>query len=302
MELQQLRYFVQVAKVESVSKAASLLHVSQPALSKSIIKLEQELGCNLFDRTGKRLFLNEKGRRFLSGVEQCLRELGEAVSVVATDDDDAERTLALGVFGTQGPAIECVQRFMELNPNVNVVFDTRQRTVSDRASREFDALFYPDTDAFSHISGVAYAYEQLMLMVPANHRLASRESVDLAECKREPFIFSNTTAGSYEAGYQKCLESGFVPNVHIVAASGAARIRFVEAGLGIAFVASPTRRSGSHSSKLVALDGEKTSEALMFACAPECVLSLTARAFRDFAIGFFGIPADKHTLELFEKN
>lgn len=302
MELQQLRYFVQVAKVESVSKAASLLHVSQPALSKSIIKLEHELGCALFDRTGKRLALNDKGRCFLRAVEQCLRELGEAVSVVAADDDDTERTLTVGVFGSQDSAIECVQRFMELNPRVNVTFDARRQTVTDHIAREFDALFYPDTEAFARVSGVAYAYDQLMLLVSAGHRLAGRASVDLAECRNEPFIFSNTTAGSYEEGYQRCLDSGFAPHVRVVATSGAARSRFVEAGLGVTFATSPTRVSGSQSSTLVALDGEKSSQALMFACAPERMLSPTAQAFRDFALGFFGVPIDKRTLDLFERN
>lgn len=71
MELQQLRYFVRVAQVESISKAAKSLHISQPALSKSIMRLEQELGCDLFDRTGKRIHLNEKGREFLGGVARA---------------------------------------------------------------------------------------------------------------------------------------------------------------------------------------------------------------------------------------
>lgn len=62
MELHQLRYFVQVARLESVSKASQALHISQPALSKTIGKLEDELGCQLFDRTGKRLLLNDRGR------------------------------------------------------------------------------------------------------------------------------------------------------------------------------------------------------------------------------------------------
>lgn len=78
MELHQLRYFVQVAKLESASQAAETLHVSQPALSRSISKLEGELGATLFDRVGRRLLLNDRGRMYLRSVEGLLRGLSEA--------------------------------------------------------------------------------------------------------------------------------------------------------------------------------------------------------------------------------
>lgn len=302
MELQQLRYFMQVAKVESISKAASTLHLSQPALSKSIIKLEQELGCDLFDRTGKRISLNDRGRTFAKGVECALRELGDVVAVVGTADEELEQSLSVGVLGSQNSAVECVQRFMELNPHVNVTFDARRQTTTEHVARDFDAVFFPGIEDFSHVSGVVYAYEQTMLLVPAGHRLANEESVDLAECRNEPFVFMNTTAGTYEQSYRRCIESGFVPRVRAVTTSGMARNRFVEAGFGISFVTVSTRSSGSARSRLVAMRGEKASEPLLFACGPERSLSDAARAFRNFALGFFGIPTDRHTLDLFEKN
>lgn len=78
MEFQQLAYFIECANMESISEAAAALHISQPALSKSVKKLENELGFSLFDRTGRRIRLNERGRIFLQGVETSLRDLNEA--------------------------------------------------------------------------------------------------------------------------------------------------------------------------------------------------------------------------------
>lgn len=85
MEIHQLKYFICVAKLESISKAATTLHLSQPALSKSIAKLEDELGVLLFDRSGKRLHLNDRGRLFLEGAEKALRELDSAAASVSAE-------------------------------------------------------------------------------------------------------------------------------------------------------------------------------------------------------------------------
>lgn len=75
MNIFQLRYFVSVAQLENISKAADLLHLSQSSLSKSIAKLEAELGMPLFQRSGKHIVLNEQGRRFWEFSSMVLREL-----------------------------------------------------------------------------------------------------------------------------------------------------------------------------------------------------------------------------------
>ena len=74
MNIQNLRYFATAAKLENVSKTAGLLHASQSAVSKNILALEEELGVRLFDRIGKKLVLNDAGRRFLQSCEIILEE------------------------------------------------------------------------------------------------------------------------------------------------------------------------------------------------------------------------------------
>ena len=75
MNIAQIRYFVVAAQVQNLSTAAEMLHLSQPALSKSIAKLEQELGTPLFSRKGKNVILNEQGKAFLARAWISLREL-----------------------------------------------------------------------------------------------------------------------------------------------------------------------------------------------------------------------------------
>ena len=82
MEWQQLEYFCVVAKTEHFRKAAELLNISQPALSRSIKKLEEELGICLFDRIGRSVKLNQFGRVFLKRVENGLNEISYGVEEI----------------------------------------------------------------------------------------------------------------------------------------------------------------------------------------------------------------------------
>ena len=79
MEWQQLEYFVTVAKLEHMTRAAEALAISQPALSRSISKLEEELGVPLFDRQGRSIMLNRYGELFLYRVQRMRKEYEKAV-------------------------------------------------------------------------------------------------------------------------------------------------------------------------------------------------------------------------------
>ena len=79
MELRHLRYFVAVAEMENVSRAALKLHVSQPALSRQIRDLEDEIGFSLLERTAKSVRLTDAGRAFLDNARALLQQADEAV-------------------------------------------------------------------------------------------------------------------------------------------------------------------------------------------------------------------------------
>lgn len=69
-DLKQLSYFREIARKESISKASEVLFISQPALARSLHQLEEEFGCNLFERVGRRIQLNDKGRVALDYANQ----------------------------------------------------------------------------------------------------------------------------------------------------------------------------------------------------------------------------------------
>ncbi|SFC88903.1 regulatory helix-turn-helix protein, lysR family [Bacillus sp. OV322] len=78
MELLQLKYFQTVARLEHMTHAAEELKIAQPSLSKTISRLEEDLGVPLFDRIGRQIKLNQYGKTFLTRVDRIFMELGEA--------------------------------------------------------------------------------------------------------------------------------------------------------------------------------------------------------------------------------
>lgn len=87
MNINQLKYFVVVANQESITKASNILYVSQPAVSKTIKQLEDELDTKLFDRTGRTLKLNRAGKLFYSYVNDSLEELDRGINAVKGGPD-----------------------------------------------------------------------------------------------------------------------------------------------------------------------------------------------------------------------
>src|SRR5215468_11240378 len=97
MELRHLRYFVAVAEMENVSRAATQkLHVAQPSLSRQIRDLEDEVGVPLFERTAKSVRLTDAGRAFLDEARALLKHIGDVVVKVRTIPRKNETELQVG--------------------------------------------------------------------------------------------------------------------------------------------------------------------------------------------------------------
>ena len=105
MELRQLEYFAEVCRVRNFTKASENLHVAQPAVTKSIQRLEEELGTQLIDRTVKPLRLTERGERFYRRVEDILRRLEDAAAEAA-EQVNSHRPLSVCVSPMSGILVD----------------------------------------------------------------------------------------------------------------------------------------------------------------------------------------------------
>ncbi len=303
VDFYQLRYFKEVARTESISKAAADLNITQPALSKSIAKLEEELGVALFERHGKRLCLNDCGRYFQSDVKRILNELEDSAHALRRLEAGQEGSVRIAVFGPQKAALACVTQFMGDNAGARVTFEARQAQVSRHILHEFDIVFYAAGNDFESVVGVPSGLSRTLLGVPKSHPLAGNEvPVALSRLADESFIFMNTTSGVYERSYKLCTENGFFPRVRAVCTSGAAQICFIRAGFGVGFVEGLVSNEPIGGISLLELDANVPDQLLCFSSRPTSLLSPLALRFLQHAFDFFRIPADSARFSQFDAN
>lgn len=302
MELYQLEYFEAVARHENVSKAAEELHISQPALSKAIAKLESELGVNLFDRVGKRLSLNEQGAFFRDSAAQLLMHVQESTDALREFAGAREGTVNVVVRGPQKEALSCTMAFMRENPSVFVTFDVQHSHDKNSTAYDADVVFAPVGMPFSASVGVPYAERDLKLAVPEDHWLEADGPVDLAALKDEPFAFLTRPYEYYELSYRLCLDSGFTPNVRFVTGSKPALLDFVRAGMGVGLVDSyMTRWGGVDGARIIALERESVIRSLCFACRKPDAMTPVARKYLDFVFEYFDVPKEKLSAAVFDR-
>ena len=187
MELGQIKYFILVARLQNMSKAAQALGIAQPTLSRSIASLEKELGTLLFDRSGKKLILNERGKKFLESAQSALDEL----EVAANDAKSlvADRTLNVGLFTMSERLINCLSDFAsqhtELVLNISLISDSEAQIDTN----EFDILLYPQDKLRRRYKGQLAYSEKYLLAVSRDNALAGKLTISAAELLPERLIF-----------------------------------------------------------------------------------------------------------------
>jgi DNA-binding transcriptional LysR family regulator len=195
VELRHLRYFVAVAEMENVSRAALKLHVSQPALSRQIRDLEDEIGFCLLERTAKSVRLTDAGRAFLDDARELLRQADDAVKKARAIASEEPTELHVGYSPTPFAEIlpKTLRAFQRAMPNVHVrLHDWSNKTILDgvRDGRLQLGLIVPPPRA-SSLPDLRYEelfHERVCVAVTPQHQFARRRTVPLTEVAAEPVI------------------------------------------------------------------------------------------------------------------
>ena len=240
MDLQQLRYFQVVARLEHMRQAADELVIAQPALSRAIARLEIELGVPLFNRVGRQLQLNQFGRAYLQRVDQIFNvlEAGQReINDLAGPESGQVGLAALHTIGAQ-LLPELISVYRQQHPNVTFrLFQNGSRTMHSQLERsDVDLCITSHLPEQQGLGWIELMTEEIFLAVPSQHRLASRSRIHLNEVAPEAFVSLKLGYSLREQTDQLCRQVGFEPKVAFEGDELTVVRGLVAKGLGIGFI------------------------------------------------------------------
>lgn len=286
MDLLQLRYFQTVARFEHMSRAAEELGIAQPSLSRTIARLEAELGSPLFERHGRGIKLNAGGTMFLRHVDRTLSELDDGVRAVREAGD-----LGLGRVGIACETLLTITTvlgsFRLAHPRADVRLFQSNAEEMERQLRAGEVDFCVASQQLPdpHLDSLELTREEVLLAVPRGHWLDGRDSVTIPEIADEPFV---TTRRSH---WQRALldrlfaSEGRTPVISCEGDEPGASQVLISAGLGIGLIPAMSRQAGTDTRVPVAwvhLDAPACHRVLTLVWRRDAYLSEAAVKFREF--------------------
>lgn len=268
MNLMRIKYFVEVAKWNSFSKAAQMLYVSQPNLSRQVALMEQEVGFELFHRTGKSIQLTRAGEYLY----EQLKDISEKAELAITNAEAISRrescSLSIGVLEGQDTGKLLSNHIEELrlqNPRVSIEVERNNfralRQGLDRGiydvllTMEFELEGQEDWDS------LILFHEPGAVVLSRNHPLAGRDDLTLADFREEPFVVISreVSPGGYNLLLKQCGTAGFVPRIVRETSNLESLFLCIEMGLGVALLDRNTRLEHSDNMKIVSMPGSHSS-------------------------------------------
>jgi LysR family hca operon transcriptional activator len=204
MELRHLRYFVAVAEEGSLTVAAERrLHTAQPSLSRQIRDLEYEVGAQLLTRSPRGIELTAAGRAFLEHARLALAQTEAAVEAARRAAQPAKPSFALGFL--TGQEMDWLPEAMHIlrdelpNVDVTVSSDYSPRLADDLMRGKLDLAFLRPEPQMPDLEYKVVMTEPLVLVLPSDHRLASRKAIAIQDIEEETFLGMSKTAPTLQA-------------------------------------------------------------------------------------------------------
>jgi len=248
MELRQIRYFQCVARELSFTKAARILHIAQPPLSRQIKMLEEELGVTVFERLGRGIVLTDAGRYFLDQTEKMTQRLEETINATRRIGKNDRIWFGVGFVPSTlyGHMPALIRQLRQLNTQVEIGL------VEMTTLQQFEALKSGRIDIGvgrillkdDEIERLVLTDEPLVVALPISHHLAGKASVRLADIMDEPLILYPARPRPSYADHVLNLfrQKGYSPQVIQEVNELQTAIGLVTATIGIAIVPESVRR------------------------------------------------------------
>jgi DNA-binding transcriptional LysR family regulator len=247
MELRHLRYFRAVGEELHFGRAAERLHIAQPPLSQQIRQLERELGIPLLTRTTRSVELTPAGRAYLQRTVEILDAVDEANTQARRIAAGVQGRVTIGCVGSATYSLlpRLVRALGEALPDIEVTVRGEML-----APAQIDALLSGGIDLallrppVRHDAVVTHTVRRdgLVVALPADHALAARDDVAVADLRDEDFVVHAGHGRSVMSNLVAavCADAGFLPRIRQEVSETSTLITLVAAGLGVAIVPDPT--------------------------------------------------------------
>jgi DNA-binding transcriptional LysR family regulator len=291
LTLRQFRVFEAVARHLSFSKAATELHLSQPAVSMQVRGIEVILGLPLTEQLGKKIYLTEAGREVLHASRQITARLDDLqANLMQLRGIDSGR-LNLAVTTTvSAVATDILARFRGRHPNVSIHLDVsnRESVLNQLAANRIDLAIMGQVPAGLDLEATRFMDNPLVVIAPPDHPLAlKKKKVSIRDLASEPFLVREAGSGTRGAMERFFADRGQALRTSMEMSSNEAIKQAVQAGLGLGILSLQTLELELALKRLVVLDveGFPIMRHWYVVHRVDKRLSPATQAFKEFVLG-----------------
>ncbi len=266
MTIPQLKNFLIIADTLNFHRAAEQILLAQPALSRQVQQMEEEIGANLFNRDRRNVTLTEGGKFFRVETERILFQLEKAMQRTREIERGEAGEFRIGHASSTMQSIlpNFLKNIRATLPNLKtfLIEETNRSQIELLRQRRLDVSFMPNVFIPEDLDSRLIYKENFALILPANHPLClddvengSGHVFDFSRLKNESFILPPREEGiGYIESLEKVFQSfGFSPHIEYESPNAASVLRLVEAGLGISLMSKSTLRGINLNIKAVEL-------------------------------------------------
>lgn len=242
MTIEQLQYFMAIAKYKNFSVAAEECFISQSSLSKQIKALEAELGeIELFDRNTKKLEITYAGKEFSIFAERILMEYQKLMNNMKRLSEEHAEILKIGsipVMDHYGLS-DIFFQFQQYYSNIRLQIMEANSTplVEEFKKGKIDVAFMRDNYLpVGNYEVYPLVDDELVLVTSYSHWLAAYDTVDLKRAENEKFLFLGSNTGMYDSCVKACRKAGFAPREQVMDVRSNTLKNLVANGQGVALM------------------------------------------------------------------